>query len=485
MALHQYDPTFYEQRGYNKDIMPKGPEQRDTSAFNFFTLWMGAVHNIPNYTAVGGFLILGLSPLQVMFALVISSLLIGILLAVNGYAGSKYGIPFAIHLRLTYGDIGAKLPGILRGVIAGIAWFGLQTFAGSVALIIVLNKIFPGFSDIGGGHKFLGITVSGFIAFMLFWLINFAIGFGGGKILNKFTAVLNPLIYIIFGGMTIWGIKAGGGFSNILNYELSTNGSTAYPVLLGFFIVFNSLLAVWAAPGASVADFTQRAKSTKAQIIGQISGVVVAHVLFAFSSICILIGGSIFYGKQEWNILNIIERWDSNIAIVFAVGILLMTTISTNATSNIIPAGYQISALFPKKISYRKGVVIAGIVSILIMPWKMMENNDSIFLFLNMIGAILGPVAGVMVFHFYVVAKQKINLEKLYFDMKDVSKSVQRFNMSAYVATIIGVIVSSLGFIPQLGIIGQLSWFIGFFIAGLCYLALNQMLRRKGDYDEI
>lgn len=173
MALHQYDPTFYEQRGYNKDIMPKGPEQRDTSAFNFFTLWMGAVHNIPNYTAVGGFLILGLSPLQVMFALVISSLLIGILLAVNGYAGSKYGIPFAIHLRLTYGDIGAKLPGILRGVIAGIAWFGLQTFAGSVALIIVLNKIFPGFSDIGGGHKFLGITVSGFIAFMLFWLINF------------------------------------------------------------------------------------------------------------------------------------------------------------------------------------------------------------------------------------------------------------------------------------------------------------------------
>lgn len=57
--------------------------------------------------------------------------------------------------------------------------------------------------------------------------------------------------------------------------------------------------------------------------------------------------------------------------------------------------------------------------------------------------------------------------------------------MSAYVATIIGVIVSSLGFIPQLGIIGQLSWFIGFFIAGLCYLALNQMLRRKGDYDEI
>ena len=467
--------SFYEQRGYNKDIMPKTPEQRNFNTFNYFTLWMGAVHNIPNYTAVGGFLLLGLSPLQIMIALVISSVAIGILLAANGYAGSKYGIPFAMHLRLTYGDIGAKLPGILRGVIAGIAWFGLQTYAGALALIVLLDKIFPGFSQIGGSGKFLGLTASAAIAFFIFWLINFAIGFGGGSILNKFTAVLNPLIYIIFGGMAIWGVKVGGGFNNILAYDLTSNTPASYPVILSFLVVMNSLIAVWAAPGASVADFTQSAKSTKAQVVGQIGSVVVAHILFAISSVCILIGASIFTGKQEWNILHIIGKWDSLIAIIFAVGVLLMTTISTNATSNIIPAAYQLSALLPKVITYKRGVIIAAVISVIIMPWKMMENSDSIFMFLNLIGAILGPVAGVMIAHFYRVIHKKVDLDRLYFDANNPPADLERLNKKAYIATIVGVLVSFLGFMPGLKLISDLSWFVGFITAAVLYLILKKL----------
>lgn len=469
----QRNPSFFEKRGYNKDIMPKLPEQRNSSAFNFFTLWMGAVHNIPNYTAVGGFLLLGLSPFQVMLSLVISSFLIALLLVVNGYAGSKYGIPFAMHLRHTYGDIGAKLPGVLRGVVAGIAWFGLQTFAGSQAFLILMNKIFPGFNDIGDGTTILGITIPGLIAFLLFWVINFAIGIGGGGILNKFTAILNPMIYIVFGGMAIWGIKVGGGLNKILSYELSSEGSILYQTILAFILVFNSLLGVWAAPGASVSDFTQNAKSTRAQIFGQVSGIVVAHILFAFSSVTILIGGSIYFGQQEWNILNIINQWDSVWAIFFATGVLLMTTISTNATSNIIPAAYQISALFPKYINYRRGVWIASIASIITMPWKMMENSESIFMFLNMIGAILGPVAGVMIVKFYFISKCRINIDELYFDSNSNERPKVRINIQAYIATIVGVFISLLGFIPRFHVILDFSWFIGFFTAGILLLLLN------------
>ncbi|WP_080875625.1 allantoin permease [Oceanobacillus timonensis] len=471
----QRDPSFFEKRGYNKDIMPKSVEQRNTSAFNFFTLWMGAVHNIPNYTAVGGFLLLGLSPFQVMISLVISSFIIALLLVVNGYAGSKYGIPFAMHLRHTYGDIGAKLPGVLRGVVAGIAWFGLQTFAGSQALLILINKLFPGFSEIGNGTTILGITIPGLIAFLLFWAVNFAIGIGGGDTLNKFTAILNPMIYIVFGGMAIWGVNAGGGLGNIMSYELTADGGILYPTILAFILVFNSLLGVWAAPGASVSDFTQKAKSTRTQIIGQISGIVVAHALFAFSSVTILIGGSIYLGQQEWNILNIINQWDSTWTIFFATAVLLLTTISTNATSNIIPAAYQLSALFPKKINYYRGVWIASIASIVIMPWKMMENSDSIFLFLNMIGAILGPVAGVMIVHFFFISKCRMDLDELYFDMNSNEKPKVRINIQAYIATIVGVAVSLLGFIPGFQAILDFSWFIGFFVAGILLLLLNTL----------
>ena len=477
----QLDSKVFEQRGYNKDIMPKNSEQRNSTAFNFFTLWMGAVHNIPNYTAVGGFLLLGLSPLQVMIALVLSSFFIATLLVANGYAGSKFGIPFAMHLRHTYGDIGAKLPGILRGVIAGIAWFGLQTYAGSQALLILINKVIPGFSEIGGGDTFLGITLPGFIAFIIFWVINFAIGFGGGDTLNKFTAILNPLIYIVFGGMTIWGIYTAGGFGNIVNYELSSNSGLLYPSLLAFFLIFNSLLGVWAGPGSSVADFTQNAKSTKSQIIGQTAGIFVAQTLFAVASVSIIIGGSIYIGHQEWNILTIINQWDNFWAVLVALGVLLLTTISTNATSNIIPAAYQLSALFPKFVNYKTGVIIACVVSVLIMPWKMMENEDSIFVFLNMIGAILGPVTGVMVIHFFIVSKCKINIDELYFDVKAKQKAIPKVNLPAYVATIVGVIICLLGFLPGFSVISDFSWFIGFLTSGLLYWLLKSVRRTERD----
>ena len=135
----------YRARGYNDDMLPKTAEKRNMGVKNYFTLWMGSVHNIPNYAAVGGFLFLGLSPINVMFALVVSAVLVAAFMVINGEAGSKYGIPFAMHLRSTYGNLGAKLPGFLRGCVAAIAWFGLQTYTGSLALTIILGKLFPSF----------------------------------------------------------------------------------------------------------------------------------------------------------------------------------------------------------------------------------------------------------------------------------------------------------------------------------------------------
>ena len=210
--------TLFESRGYNEDIQPKDKNNRTMGALNYFTLWMGSIHNIPNYAAVGGFLLLGLSPINIMIALVISSLVVSSLMYLNGKAGSTYGIPFSMHLRLTYGDVGAKIPGFLRGGVAAIAWLGLQNYTGSLALLILLGKIWPSFLLIGGNINLLGITVPGLIAFTIFWLINLLIGLGGGEFLNKFTAFLNPLIYVVFIGMTIWAIKEGGCMQIILNF---------------------------------------------------------------------------------------------------------------------------------------------------------------------------------------------------------------------------------------------------------------------------
>lgn len=452
--------NLFKTRGYNDDLLPRTKSQRNMSIGNYFTLWMGSIHNIPNYAAVGGFLFLGLSPFNVMTALFLSGLLVSALMIVNGIVGSKYGIPFAMHLRSAYGNLGAKLPGFLRGCVAAISWFGLQSYTGSLALLIIIGRIWPEFLKFGGDTKILGIGIPGLIAFIIFWFLNVLIGFGGGDVLNKFTAILNPLIYIVFGGMAIWAVIVAGGLAPIFSYHVTAT-QNINPVMV-YFMIFSSVLAVWAAPGTSVSDFTQKAKSTKVQMIGQTLGLTFGYLIFAFSSVVILIGGSIHYGVQEWNILNLVERWDSFPAVIISMSVFLLTTISTNATGNIIPAGYQLAALFPKKINYKSGVLIASVISVLIMPWKLMENASSIYIFLDTIGATLGPVAGVMIANYFLIHRQHEDLDKLYMDLKTSTKEDLYYgvNKEAYIATIIALIFSLSGrIIPSLEFISGISWF--------------------------
>lgn len=472
------DVEKYRERGYdNKDILPKPSDSRHTDAKNFFTLWMGSIHNIPNYAAVGGFLLLGLSAFQVMLAIAISGIIVALFLSFNGRAGASYGIPFAMHLRSTYGNIGAKLPGFLRGVVAAIAWFGLQTYTGSAALLILIGRIWPGFLEIGGGADILGISVPGLITFVLFWFMNLAIGLGGGEALNKFTGILTPIIYVVFGGMTIWAINVGGGLSNIMSYSLNTN--VEYGVIFGMLMIISSTLSVWAAPGVSVSDFTQNATSNEAQTKGQISGLGVGYLVFAFMAVVILIGGSIHFGVQENDVLDIINKWDSLPAIGISTLVFLMTTISTNATGNIVPAAYQLSALLPKHINYKRGVIIASIISALILPWRFMSDGGAIIQFLNLIGALLGPVGGVMIAHYFFVKKGDINLDELYLPEGTEEGKQSKYhgiNIHAYIATIVALALVLAGqVIPVLSLLANISWVAGFVIALVLYLALVKL----------
>ncbi|MGF3067161.1 allantoin permease [Facklamia sp. P12945] len=475
VLVRQEQIDLFKSRGYtNDDILPNKPEQRSMSTLNFFTLWMGSVHNIPNYLTVGGFLALGVAPIHVFLAIILAGLAVAGLMTVNGKAGSMYGIPFAIHLRSVYGSAGSKLPGFLRGVVAAIAWFGVQNYAGSKALLILVSRIWPAFLNVGEGINILGLSVPAFLSFVVFFLINVMIGLGGGRVLNKFTAILNPLIYVVFGGMVVWGLSVAGGFGPIFDHVTAVNQSVATP--LAYLIIIASTLSVWAAPGVSVSDFTQNATSTKSQTIGQILSLLVGYVIFAFASITVLNGAAITGVSHQGDVLQIINQWDSMPAIFLASFVLLMTTVSTNATGNIIPAAFQLTALFPQKINYRKGVIIASIISFIIMPWKFMESGSVILVFLNYIGSLLGPVAGVMIAHFYFVDKQKIDLDLLYYSPEQAADNpYSGVNKKAYIATICGFVVSIVGqFIPALEFLSQISWIDGFVVGLLVYFVLNR-----------
>ncbi|MDO5028825.1 MAG: cytosine permease [Bacillota bacterium] len=473
------EPSDYDTaiaNGYNEDLAPLPAEQRKWGFFNYFTLWMGSVHNVPNYLAVGGFLFLGMSPVNVMLALILSSFGVMGLLILNGLYGFDYGIPSTMALRSTYGSKGAKLPGVLRGLIAAIMWYGLQTYAGSKALLILIGKIYPAFLNIGGGFEFLGIGLPALICFIIFWTINLIIGIGGGDSISKFTAVLNPLIYIVFGGMVIWAVRVNGGLGPILNYSSGVTRTSSNIFI--YLMIISSVLSVWAAPGVSSSDFGRNAKDFKSFSLGQGVGLFVSYLLFAFSSVFILIGATVYYQTPMWDVLEIVNKWDSLIAVAFSMVVLLMTTISTNATGNIIPAGYQLATLFPKKVDFRKGVILASIISFVICPWKLMENQNSIYLFLDIIGSLMGPIAGTMIAHYLFIVKRDIWLTRIY--AKEVNLYKPDVNYAAYGSTIVGAVVPlTFKFIEPLAKYSQVSWIIAFIVAFLLYVWLGKTQLRN------
>ncbi|EFJ5055240.1 hypothetical protein A5T62_004351 [Escherichia coli] len=367
----EHQRKLFQQRGYSEDLLPKTQSQRTWKTFNYFTLWMGSVHNVPNYVMVGGFFILGLSTFSIMLAIILSAFFIAAVMVLNGAAGSKYGVPFAMILRASYGVRGALFPGLLRGGIAAIMWFGLQCYAGSLACLILIGKIWPGFLTLGGDFTLLGLSLPGLITFLLFWLVNVGIGFGGGKVLNKFTAILNPCIYIVFGGMAIWAISLVG-LGPIFDYIPSGIQKAENSGFL-FLVVINAVVAVWAAPAVSASDFTQNAHSFREQALGQTLGLVVAYILFAVAGVCIIAGASIHYGADTWNVLDIVQRWDSLFASFFAVLVILTAVITGLVNiSNTYGAIRGTDVFYPQQgagnTRYRRSFVATGFMTLITVP---------------------------------------------------------------------------------------------------------------------
>jgi allantoin permease len=457
-----------DQPSISPDLLPTKSEARTWKAGHFFSIWMGSVHNVPSYVTIGGFFALGMSIWQVFLVIMFSSLLLAVMMVLNGHAGSKYGIPFSILLRSSYGIKGSLFPGVLRGIIAAIMWFGLQTYAGSLAVTILIGKFWPAYLKLGGEFNFLGLNLPGLLSFLFFWLINILFIFAGMERLGKLTKIISPLVFVVFGGMAFWSINLAGGISSILGYSAKGLEGNSFFI---FLTCVSAIMATWVAQILSVADLTRFSRSNKDQSIGQISGLIITYLLFAVASITIIVGSEIAFGVPIWNVLDVVERFDSKFAFVLSLMTICFSTLSVNIVGNIIPAGFQLTALFPKKLNFRTGALVATIIGILIMPWKLMENPTSIFAFLNIVGGLLSPVIGIMLTHYFLICRKNINLQELY--NTNENRISNEINLPAMLATIFAGIISLMGnFAPFFAPLTSISWFTGIFIAIPLYLVL-------------
>ncbi|GAB3055901.1 putative allantoin permease [Intrasporangium mesophilum] len=470
----------YARSGYAADVLPLQPEQRTWSTFSFVTLWMGPIHNIMSYMTVAGFFILGLNVPQVVLAVMLAATIVSVGYVLNGRSAAKYGLPFAMLLRDSFGVRGSVIPALARGIVAGVVFFGTTTFVGAQALNVMFSRIWPGYLQLGGDFSLLGLNLPTIISYLLLWTITVLLFVSGSSALGQFGKWSALVVYAIIIIAAIWAFDIAGGVGPILDY--APDKPMASPLV--FVACVSALVSNWAGPIVNISDMTRNAKSVGAPSIGLPFGMIVSYVLFSVVTVAIIAGTKIAFGEEIFNIVYAFDKMDHNLGGNVAV-VLIILALNTGATAfvvfaNLLPSGLQMTAMFPKVFNVKTAGVLTAVVGTLILPWKLVESQQMLFLFYGFIGSMFGPIAGIMLASYYLERRDRLDLDRVYVADGEVGEHPNGYNRLAltvlavsFVVTMLGAFVKSIPFLVELN---NFAFFVGVFIGFVGY-ALG--LRRR------
>lgn len=462
----------------NKDLAPIPQEKRTWGTWNYAALWISMSLCIPTYMLASSLIGGGMNWWQAILTIFLGNSIVLIPMILNGHAGAKYGIPFPVFARASFGTKGANIPAMLRAIVA-CGWFGIQTWIGGESLYNLIRAWNPSLAEIDSTSLFPQTLPM--ICFLVFWLLNMFIVYLGVESIRKllvFKAIFLPVAAI---ALLAWAIVAAKGLGPILEQPSKLSGSAFWNY---FFPALTGMVGFWATLSLNIPDFTRYAKSQKAQIRGQAIGLPPSMTLFAFIGVVVTSATAIIYGQTEWDIVKLAGKFENKVMVSFAMIGIIISTLATNIAANIVSPANDFSNLSPKKISFRTGGYITGIIGVLIFPWKLIADPSGyIFNWLIAYSSLLGPVGGILIADYYFIRKKTLIADDLYKHNGSYSYS-GGFNSIAIIALLAGILPNLPGFLLQIKVISNsvfpewvsglynYAWFVGFFISGFVYWTL-------------
>ncbi|MEV8093242.1 NCS1 family nucleobase:cation symporter-1 [Kitasatospora sp. NPDC085879] len=404
------DADLSDPRFANDDLRPVPVARRRWTTYNFLALWVGMAHNIPSWTLASGLVALGMDWKQAVLTIALANLIVLVPMLLTGHAGTKYGIPFPVFARASFGLRGANLPAMVRAAVA-CAWFGIQTWIGGEGIFLLAGKLLgSGWQDAGhvGGYPW-----TQWLSFLIFWLIEMAIIARGMETLRRFENWAAPFVIVGALALLIWISVKAGGFGPLLDQpsKLGWDGDfwkVFFPALMG-------MIGFWSTLSLNIPDFTRFGGSQKAQIRGQALGLPTTMTLFALLSVLVTSGSQAVYGEPIWDPIALAAKMDSTAGILFALLTVLIATLSVNIAANVVSPAYDLANLAPRFVNFRTGAMITGVVGIVIFPWKLISDPQIyIFTWLGVVGGLLGTVAGILIADYWIVRRTSLHLAELY-----------------------------------------------------------------------
>ena len=463
----------------NEDLAPVPQNKRTWGSWNYAALWISMSLCIPTYMLASSLIQGGMNWWQSILTIFLGNAIVLIPMLLNGHAGAKYGIPFPVLARASFGTKGANIPAMLRAIVA-CGWFGIQTWIGGASLYNILRAWNPSLEAINTTSLFPQ-TIP-FICFFIFWLLNMFIVFLGTDSIRKllvFKAFFLPAAAL---ALLYWAISAAHGLGPILKQPSKFTDTPSF--FNYFFPALTGMVGFWATLSLNIPDFTRYAKSQEAQVKGQIIGLPPSMTLFAFIGVVVTSATTIIYGSPEWDIVKLAGKFENKILVSFAMTGIIISTLATNIAANIVSPANDFSNLAPNKINFKLGGYMTGIIGILIFPWKLIADpNGYIFTWLIAYSSLLGPVGGIMIADYFFIRKKVLVADDLYKHNGTYSYT-NGFNRKALLALLLGILPNVPGFLLQIKLISatafpewishlyNYAWFVGFLVSGTVYLSL-------------
>jgi len=391
---------------YNEDLAPTGPEERTWTTYNLTALWIGMSIVITTYLLAAGLMAAGMNWWQALLTISLGNIIVLIPMLLNGHAGTKYGVPFPVFVRASFGVRGANFAAIARALVA-CGWFGIQTWLGGAALDALVTAAWGGWANVTG-HTF--------ITFFIFWIIQLAIILTGIEGVKWFESFAAPLLIVGGLALLVWGFTAGGGIGNVFSTSAKLQQGSA-PFWAIFWPSLAANVGYWITLSLNIPDFTRYAQSQRSQVIGQAIGLPLTMTAFSFIGIAVTAATVVVFGEAIWDPVQLVTKLTASIPglLILAMLVIAIAQISTNMAANVVSPSFDFSNLAPKYISFRTGGIITAVIGILSFPWVLLETAGAyIFTWLVGYGSLLGAIGAVMIVDYWIVRRRQLSLPDLY-----------------------------------------------------------------------
>ena len=475
----------------NADLAPVPVERRNWRVGSFAALWISMSACIPTYMLASSLIGGGMNWWQAVLTIFLGNLIVLVPMILNAHAGTKYGIPFPVFCRASFGVFGANIPAVLRALVA-CGWFGIQTWIGGEAIHKILAIFFPVLTG-SAVIPALGISGIQLACFLFFWGINMWVVYKGIDSIRLLLNIKAPLLVALGLVLLWWAWKEAGGFGPMLSQPSAFDAGQ--PKAGQFWVFFlpslTGMIGFWATLSLNIPDFSRYAASQRDQVLGQALGLPLTMALYSFIGVAVTSATTIIYGQTLWDPVDVLTRFKNPAVLIFAMFALCLATLATNIAANVVGPANDFAQLAPRKITFRLGGLITGLIGILMMPWKLVADPSGyIFTWLVGYSALLGPIGGILIADYYVWRKMALNLTDLY-QAEGGYTYHSGYSRVAVTALVAGALPSLPGFLANIKVLDpagvppfllgiyNYAWFAGFGIAFGLYLILRQLFPRS------